>query len=122
MVCLELLQTLLMFGNCFSRFPNEYRYFSQEKKTITILVPMSTTWLYENGYSPLVEIKSKKRNAIKDVDILMRGTLQTRLILLYISFFSLLFTRRCIKWDMFCWLLFISIVYRERYWIVETNL
>jgi len=69
----------------------------KKKKTITILVPMSTTWLYENGYSPLVEIKSKKRNAIKDVDILMRGTLQTRLILLYISFFSLLFTRRCIK-------------------------
>ena len=38
----------------------------------------TTAYLCEQGFSTLVEIKSKKRNAIKDVDALMRGPLETR--------------------------------------------
>ena len=38
----------------------------------------TTAYLCEQGFSTLVEIKSKKRNAIKDVDTLMRGALETR--------------------------------------------
>ena len=36
------------------------------------------TYLYELGFSALAEIKPKKRNAMKDVDTLMRGALETR--------------------------------------------
>ena len=36
------------------------------------------TYLYEQGFLALVEIKSKKRNIIKDVDLLMREALETR--------------------------------------------
>jgi len=40
---------------------------------------MPTTYLSEQGFSALVEIKSKKRNSIKEIDNLMRGALETRL-------------------------------------------
>ena len=39
----------------------------------------TTTYLYEQRFSaPIVEIKSKKKNAMKDVDMLMQGALKTR--------------------------------------------
>ena len=56
----------------------EYRILAQ--KTISILICMPTTYLCEQGFSALVEIKSKKRNSIKDDDTLMRG-LERRLLL-----------------------------------------
>ena len=37
----------------------------------------TTAYFYEQWFSALVEIKSK-RNAIKDVDMLMQGALETR--------------------------------------------
>ena len=56
----------------------EYRILAQ--KTISIFICMPTTYLCEQGFSALVEIKSKKRNSIKDDDTLMRG-LERRLLL-----------------------------------------
>ena len=56
----------------------EYQNFAQ--KAISVLIRMPTTYLCEQGFSALVEIKSNKRNAIKDVDTLMRGALETRLL------------------------------------------
>ena len=47
----------------------------------TILIDTAnatTTYLYEQRFSALVEIKSKKINAIEDVDTVMRGALETR--------------------------------------------
>ena len=41
---------------------------------------MPTTYFCEQEFSALVEIKTKKRNAIVDVDTLMRGALETRLL------------------------------------------
>ena len=55
----------------------EYQNLAQ--KAISVLIRMPTTYLCEQGFSALVEIKSNKRNAIKDVDTLMRGALKTRL-------------------------------------------
>ena len=37
---------------------------------------MPTTYLCEESFSNLVEIKSKKRNSIHDIDSLMRGTIE----------------------------------------------
>ena len=45
-------------------------------KTLQQLVLMPTTYMSEKGFSCLVEIKSKKRNALTGVDSLMRGTLE----------------------------------------------
>ena len=41
---------------------------------------MPTTYHFEQGFSALVEIKSKKRNSIKDVDMLMKGAFEIRLL------------------------------------------
>ena len=41
---------------------------------------MPTTYLCEQGFSALVEIKLKKRKSIKDFDMMMRGALETRLL------------------------------------------
>ena len=51
-------------------FP-EYKNLAQ--KAIVVLVQMSTTYLCEQGFSSLVEIKTNKRNSIVDIDCLMRG-------------------------------------------------
>ena len=40
---------------------------------------MPTTCLYEEVFSSLVEIKSKKRNSILDIDSLMRGGVEKEL-------------------------------------------
>ena len=56
----------------------EYQNLAQ--KAISVLIRMPTTYLCEQGFSALVEIKTKKRNAIMDVDTLMRGALETRLL------------------------------------------
>ena len=37
---------------------------------------MPTTYMSEQGFSCLVEIKIKKQNALTGVDFLMRGTLE----------------------------------------------
>ena len=42
--------------------------------------PCSHAYLCEQKFSVLVEIKPKKRNLIKDVDTLVRGALETRLL------------------------------------------
>ena len=56
----------------------EYQNLAQ--KAISVLIRMPTTYLCEQGFPALVEIKTKKRNAIMDVDTLMRGALETRLL------------------------------------------
>ena len=38
----------------------------------------TTTYVYEQGFTALVKIKSKKRNATKDVDTLVLGALEIR--------------------------------------------
>ena len=48
----------------------EYKHLA--KRAIDILVQMPTTYLREEGFSSLVEIKSKKRNVMLDIDSLMR--------------------------------------------------
>ena len=47
---------------------------------MSILVRMPSTYHCEQGFSSLVEIKSKKRNSIKDVDTVTRGALEARLM------------------------------------------
>ena len=56
----------------------EYQTLAQ--KTISILVRMPSAYPCEQEFSSLVQIKLKKRNSIKDVDTLMRGVLETRLM------------------------------------------
>ena len=51
-------------------------YKNLAKSAIDILVQMPTTYLCEEGFSNLVEIKSKKRNSILDIDSLMRGGIE----------------------------------------------
>lgn len=57
-------------------FP-EYKNLAE--KAIAVLVQMPTTYLCEEGFSSLVEIKSKKRNSILDIDPLMRGAIEKKL-------------------------------------------
>jgi len=45
----------------------DYRNLSQ--KAISVLVRMPTTYIWEQEFSALVKIKSKKRNSTKDVDL-----------------------------------------------------
>ena len=56
------------------QFP-EYQTLAEE--ALSILVHMVTTYLSEKGFSALVDIKTKKRNALLDLDPLMRGALET---------------------------------------------
>ena len=46
---------------------------------MTYLVRMPTTYLAEKGFSNLVDIKTKKRNQLQDVDSLMRGALESEI-------------------------------------------
>ena len=46
------------------------------KKAIAILMQMPITYLCEERFSNLVEIKSKKRNSIHDIDSLTRGAIE----------------------------------------------
>ena len=64
----------------------EYQNLAQ--KAISVLIRMPTTYLCEQGFSALVEIKSNKRNAIKDVDTLMRGALDYLVFLNYLMKFN----------------------------------
>ena len=50
------------------KFP-EYEKLAQ--KAIAILIEMPTTYFCEESFSNLMEIKSKKRNTIHDIDSLM---------------------------------------------------
>ena len=45
-------------------------------KALEVLVMMLTTYLSEQGFSPLIELKTKKRNALLDMDSVMRGALE----------------------------------------------
>ena len=56
----------------------EYQTLTQ--KAVSILVRMPSTYHCEQGFSFLVEIKSKKRNSIKEVVTFMRGALETQLM------------------------------------------
>lgn len=49
------------------------------KKAISKLVIMPTTYLAEKGFSALVNIKTRKRNKLKNIDELMRGALETEI-------------------------------------------
>ena len=55
------------------KFP-EYEKLAQ--KAIGILIQVPTTYLCEESFSNLVEIKSKKRNSIHDIGSLMRGAIE----------------------------------------------
>ena len=68
-----------MFGVYLLNFP-EYEKLAQ--KAIAILTQMPTTYLYEESFSNLVEIKSKKKNSIHDIDSL---TLEVPEILHYLE-------------------------------------
>ena len=57
---------------------HEYRNLAQ--KAISILAFMPATYLCKQGFSALVEIKSKKRSSIRDVDTLIREAFKTRLL------------------------------------------
>ena len=61
----------------------EYRKLA--KKAIAVLVQMPKTYLCEEGFSSLVEIKSKKRNSILDIDSLMRGGVEKELTPCYVQ-------------------------------------
>ena len=71
------LKTTMNFGVSLLEV-HEYRNLAQ--KAIFILVHMPTTYFGEQGFSAVVEIESNKRNSIKDVDMLMRGALEARLL------------------------------------------
>ena len=45
-------------------------------KTLRKLVMMPTSYMSEKGFSCSVELKTKKRNSLKCVDVLMRGALK----------------------------------------------
>ncbi|XP_045128621.1 SCAN domain-containing protein 3-like [Portunus trituberculatus] len=49
------------------------------RMAMTYLVRMPTTYLAEKGFSNLVDIKTKKRNQLQDVDSLMRGALESEI-------------------------------------------
>jgi len=55
------------------------------QKAIDVLVQMPTTYLCEQGFSSLVEIKSNKRNSILDIDCLMRGGIERELTPRYVQ-------------------------------------
>ena len=55
------------------------KYKNLAKKANAVLVQIPTTYLCEEGFSSLVEIKSKKRNSILDIDSLMRGGVEKEL-------------------------------------------
>jgi len=46
----------------------EYRNLS--RKAISVIVPLAATYFFEEGFSVIVEIKSKKRNSMKEVDLI----------------------------------------------------
>ena len=52
------------------------KYKKLAQKAIAILTQMPTTCLCKESFSNLVEIKSKKRNSIHDIDSLMRGMIE----------------------------------------------
>ena len=60
-------------------------YKNLAKKAIAVLVQMPTTYLCEEGFSGLVEIKSKKRNSLLDIDSLMRGGVEKELTPHYVQ-------------------------------------
>ena len=51
-------------------------YKNLAKRAIDILVQMPTTYLCEEEFFSLVEIKSKKRNSILGIDSSMRGRVE----------------------------------------------
>ena len=55
-------------ANAHGHLLNVPKYRSIAKKAISIFVQMPTTYLYENGFSFLYEIKSHKRNLITHID------------------------------------------------------
>ena len=62
-----------MFWIYWVYFP-EYKKLAQ--KAITILIQMPTTYLCKESFFNLVEIKSKKRNSLHNIDSLMRGAIE----------------------------------------------
>ena len=87
----DLLINVCKDGNKESHFRGSYSDFwakilqnTEYKSRATIavnkLVMMPTTYLAENGFSGLVEIKNKKRKRLKMVDELMRGALEEKLL------------------------------------------
>lgn len=56
----------------------EYKELAEQ--ATAMFVQMPTSYLCEQGFSALVLIKSRKRNAILNVDPLMRGALESRLM------------------------------------------
>ena len=60
-------------SNLYLEFP-EYK--SVAMNALEVLVMMLTTYLSEQGFSTLVELKSKKRNSLLDVDSVMRCALE----------------------------------------------
>ena len=53
---------------------SEYKNLAE--KAVAVVVQMPTTYLCEKGFSRLVEIKSKKRNSILNIDCLMQGRIE----------------------------------------------
>ena len=62
-----------MFWIYLLKFP-EYEKLAQ--KAIAILTQMPTVYFCEESFSNFVEIKSKKRNSIHDIDSLMRKVIE----------------------------------------------
>ena len=53
---------------------HEYKKLTQ--KAVAILIQMPTIYSCEESFSNLLEIKSKKRNSIHDINSLMRGAIE----------------------------------------------
>ena len=60
------------------------KYKKLTQKAIAILIQMPTTYLCEEIFSNLVEIKSKKRNSLHDINSLMQGAIEKEIKLRYL--------------------------------------
>ena len=75
---LKLLQTTLIFGYCFSTILNTK--LSLKKQFPFLFACLRHTIASKAFFLVEIEIKSKKKNSIKDVDALIRGALETWLM------------------------------------------
>ena len=69
-------RTYPYYGDYWVSLPDSPEYKKIALKTLHQLVLMPTIYLSEKGFSSLVKLRTKKRNALKCVDSLMRVALE----------------------------------------------
>ena len=83
----DLFQKVLFEGTPYADFWVQLWHVPEYKKlaekAISLLIQSPSTYLCENGFSTLSQIKTKQRNLIEKIDHLMRGALETELVPCY---------------------------------------